>query len=168
VAEALTRLVETQHVVTSRQTLGNAESPQVSVYNPQGDREYPRPALVCRMFLPWEADWEALTYEEIELLNLLPSLGPGEYPVRLNDGSKATVSLQIERGPDGRPHRLLLSGLGLFDNEKHRLAPPLASLLRQLLASKASTRKAAEQVLTMEEREEKVARGELPISAAGR
>lgn len=140
----------------------NKTAPGISVFNPQGDKDYARPSLKCKMFLPWQAEEVSLTWEEIELLNLLE---PGEFAIRRNDGTKVRVTVQMTKTIDGKPDRLMLNAETGFDNLNHKLMPPLTDLLRQILKLGSSRQaKAAEKILTMEARETLVREGQLPIS----
>lgn len=143
----------------------NRTAPGRSVYNPQGDAQYPRPRLKCKMFIPWPADPESLTFEEIELLNLLE---PGEYFVRRNDGTRITVTIRASHNLNGSMDRLLLNAETAFNNDNHWLMPPLATLLREVLKQVPAARDKAGNVLTMDDREYLVSRGELPISVGVR
>jgi len=139
----------------------NKHAPGISDLNPQGELQYPRPKLKCEMFIPWEAEQESLTWEEIELLNLLES---GEFVVKRNDGVKIMVSVQMLMNLNGKPNRVLMNSETAFNDEHHWMMPPLTTILRQVLHSRPHTREAAEKVLTMDERLEKVSRGELAVS----
>lgn len=144
----------------------NRTAPGISVFNPQGDTQFPRPKLKCRMFLPWQAEEASLTFEEIELLNLLES---GEFTLRRNDDSKITVTVRtIVNESTGKPDRLLVNSETAYNNDNHWMMPPLAKMLREVLRQRPSTRSAADQVLTMDERVEAVERGELPVSVGVR
>lgn len=126
----------------------NMFAPDVSVFNPRGERDHPRPNLACPMFLPWEAEKESLTREEIELLNLLE---PGEFYVRRNDESKILVTIKTTTNPNtGKHDRLLMNSETGFNNDYHWLIPPLRQTLRQILNQRAHTKEAATKVLTME------------------
>lgn len=143
----------------------NKIAPGISDLNPQGDLEFPRPRLKCEMFIPWEAEQEGLTWEEIELLNLLEE---GEYAIKRNDGVKVGVKVQIQFNLNGKPNRLLMNSENSFNDENHWMMPTLVSILRQILASRPHTKVAAAQVVTMDERVQMVETGELAISAGRR
>lgn len=143
----------------------NKHSHLICDLNPQGDRQYARPPLKCKMFIPWEAEPESLTFEEIELLNLLEE---GEFIIKRNDGVKVNVTVRMTHNLNGKPDRLLLNSETAFNEENHWMMPPLTSTLRQILATRPHTKKAALEVLTMEERYDMVASGELPVSVGVR
>lgn len=143
----------------------NKLSPGVSSFNPQGDREYPRPALKCPMFLPWEAEQGSLTFEEIELLNLLEE---GDYAVKRNDGTKLKVAVKIKMNMNGTPDTLFMNSEAAFNEENHWMMPSLVIILRQVLDANPNTRKAANEVMTMDERVEAVRSGELTVSVGAR
>jgi hypothetical protein len=83
----------------------NATHPDVSPFNPLGDRDHPRPELVCRMFLPWEAERASLTWEEIELLNLLAEAGSYEYTVAGRCGCSSRAGRSSTRSITARCRR---------------------------------------------------------------
>lgn len=148
----------------------NEVNPQVSVFNRRGvllDEKAPgphKPKLKCLMLLPWLAEWESLTREEVELLNLLQA---GEYMLKRIDNSKVRVTVQMEMRVDGKtPSRLLMTHDTAFNNDNFRLMPPLSDLLRQVLKQHESpdVRAMAGAVLTDEEEEALIEAGEIAIS----
>ena len=147
----------------------NEVVPQVSVFNRRGvtlpaDATGPRKApLKCTMMLPWIAEWESLTREEVDLLNLLE---PGEFLIRRADQSKVRVIVTLSYHVDGHtPSTLVLTHETAFNNDNFRLAPPLATMLRQILKqSSPAVARAANQVLTDEEEEALIEAGELAIA----
>lgn len=143
----------------------NKFAPAISDFNPQGDRQYPRPKLKCPMFLPWEAEAESLTYEEIELLNLLED---GEYTIKRNDGSKVGVKVKLKRNLNGTPDVLLMNSEQAYNEENHWMMPGLTMVLRQVLGHRPHTKRAAAEIMTMDERMEAVRAGELPVSVGAR
>lgn len=139
--------------------------PQISVLNPRGERDFPKPRLKCLMMIPWLADPDSLSREEIELLNLLE---PGEFVVRKMDGTKVKVTVRIDYGLDEiTPSRLLMNHETAFNNDNHRWMPPLTDFVRQVLnASKDPETKAkAAAVLTMDEEVALIEAGKLLVAA---
>lgn len=159
----LAGMMETMKSLVQQQVVGNAGAaeairksqdpsnmfaPDMSVFNPRGERDFPRPQLKCRMFLPWEAERESLTREEIELLNLLE---PGEFFIRRNDESRMMVDIKATINPNsGKFDRLLMNSETGFNNDYHWLVPPLRHMLRQILRQRPATAKAADAVMTTE------------------
>lgn len=143
----------------------NKFAPLISVFNPQGDLQYPKPDLKCKMYLPWEAEKESLTWEEIELLNLLQA---GEYTVKRNDGTKIMITVKIVRNLNGRPERLLMNSETGFNDDNHWLMPPLTTTLRNILDQNPETKQLAREILTMDERYDLVLEGKLPVSVGQR
>ncbi len=136
----------------------NQNSPKISVFNPRGDKDFPRPTLKCPMFIPYPAYQDDLTREEIELLNLLE---PGEYRVKRTDGSWITLTVAVERQVDGQSlSRLTISHDTAFRNLQHHLLPPKCDMLRAMLAQK-DTKAAALAVVSMEEEEALILAGQL-------
>lgn len=147
----------------------NEVVPNISVFNRRGtmlpdNAEGPRkPKLKCLMMLPWLAEWESLTREEVELLNMLEA---GEYQLKRIDNSKVRVVIQVELRVDGKtPSRLLLNHDTAFNNDNFRLMPPLPDMLRQLLKQHdPEIRSVSAAVLSDEEEEALIEAGELSIS----
>lgn len=135
--------------IRKSQDPSNMFVPNVSVFNPRGERDHPRPKLKCRMFLPWEAEVESLTREEIELLNLLE---PGEFYIRRNDESRILIEIKANVNPNtGAFDRLLMNSETGFNNDYHWLIPPMRNMLRQILNQRPSTRVAAAAVRSVED-----------------
>lgn len=139
----------------------NRTGPNISALNPQGDSQYPRPKLRCVMFLPWEAEAESLTWEEIELLNLLRQ---GDYAVRRNDGVKVQVTVKVKMNLNGTSDTLLMNSEAGYNDENAWMMPPLTNILRQILMGHPETKHAAASVMTMDERRAAVMAKELPVS----
>ncbi len=141
----------------------NEVVPQISVYNRRGEKDFPKPPLKCLMMLPWLAEWESLTREEIQLLNLLE---PGEYRMRRIDNSVVMVHIEVTMNYDGtKPSRLLLNHDTAFNNDNFRLVPPLNDFLRSLLKQHPSAiAEAARQVMSDEEEAMLIEMGDLSVS----
>lgn len=139
----------------------NRTGPNISAFNPQGESQHPRPKLRCEMFLPWEAEADSLTWEEIELLNLLRE---GEYAIRRNDGVKVKVTIKVKMNLNGTPDVLLMNSEAGFNDENAWMMPPLTNILRQVLMGHPETKHAAASVMTMDERRAAIAAKELPVS----
>lgn len=144
----------------------NKASPKISVFNPQGEKDYPMPRLKCDVFVPWRntPEMHGFDWEEVELFNLLE---PGEYPVELNDGAVITVNVVgVRNSLNGKIEKMSLFGMrdeegrysGLFTNENKQQFPSLKMMLRQMIGESASS------VLSMQKRRALVADGKLPIS----
>lgn len=160
----LSGMMETMKALVEQQVAGNKSSadalrksqdpsnpfaPDISVFNPRGERDHPRPQLKCRMFLPWEAERESLTREEIELLNLLE---PGEFYVQRNDESRIMVTVAGTTNPNtSRPDRILMNSETALNNDYHALMPPLRKWLRQILNQRPGTKMSASRVMTTED-----------------
>jgi hypothetical protein len=168
--EAVDRMADSQlksaDMQIRAQRPSNSVVPMRSVYNPRGETlpDYRKPELKCVMMIPWLAENDMLTREEVELLNLLDD---GEFTVRRIDNTKIRVTVHIEWDLDHRkPTRLLLNHETAFSNDYFRLMPPLAEMLRQILkqSDDPEVRKAAAEVLTMEEEEAMIEAGQLTVS----
>jgi hypothetical protein len=161
--DVLTLLKESLDPVTKAKEMAKAVKPQnespprISSLNPQGDKDYPRPALPFRkIYVPYEAEPEDFTWEELELMALLET---GSYIVKRNDNSKVPITVEVTTNAlTKKPEALwIVSELG-FSTENRALMPPMANYLRQILGDKAKA------ILTMEDRREMVSEGALPVS----
>lgn len=147
----------------------NEVVPNVSVFNRRGvllDSNSPgphKPPLKCIMLIPWLVEWESITREEAELLNLLQ---PGEYSLKRIDNSKVRVTITLDYKVDGKtPSRLVVTHDTAFNNDNFRMMPPLPDMLRQYLRQHdPETAVMAGAVLTDEEEEALIEAGELSIS----
>ena len=145
----------------------NQQHPKVSVYNPQGDKDYPMPALKCDVHMPFpqRVNDHGMDWEEVELMNLLE---PGTYKVELNDGAVVTVNVIGRKNhATGIVESMSWSGpidpdtghpTPLFTATNKLLFPSLRNMLRQMLGD------TAEGVMTQATRTRKVKAGELPVS----
>jgi hypothetical protein len=121
--------------------------PNLSAYNPRGDKDFPRPPLKCPMLIPWPVEQEAHTREEIELLNLLEA---GEFVITRSDRSKLKLTVAIARKLDSEePSQLSVNHETGFNNDNHKQLPH--DWIRQLVSANPKTKAAAANVLTMEE-----------------
>lgn len=119
--------------------------------------------LKCPMMVPWIAEWESLTREEVDLLNLLE---PGSFIVSRIDRTKITVSVQMRYKEDGHtPAMLLLTHETSFNNDNFKLMPPLSDMLRYILkqSDRVTAQKAAA-VLSDEEEEALIEAGDLLVT----
>lgn len=145
----------------------NEVIPNVSVFNRRGTMlgdEYQKPKLKCKMLLPWEAEDESMTREEVELLNLMEA---GIYTIHRIDRSKITVTVQVQYGVDNiSPTHLVMQHDTAYNNDNFRLMPPFADMLREMLRQHdRSIAQIAKAVLTDEEEEALIEAGELSVSA---
>lgn len=148
----------------------NEVVPMRSVFNRRGqllgdEATGPKkPHLKCLMMIPWLVEWESVTREEAELLNLLEK---GDYMLKRVDNSKVRVTVTMEFNTQGdRPTRLLLNHDTAFNNDNFRLIPDLVSMLRQILKQHdPSIAMLAAAVLSDEEEEAMIEAGMLSVSA---
>lgn len=144
----------------------NEVVPGVSVFNRRGTglgAEYQKPKLKCLMMIPWLVEWESITREEVELLNLLQ---PGDYQLKRIDGTKVRIGVRIDYAVDNvTPSRLVMSHETAFNNDNFKLIPGLVELLRQILRQHdPDVRHEAAAVLSDEEEEAMIEAGELSVS----
>lgn len=136
-----------------------------SVFNRRGDLldDYKKPRLKCIMMLPHLAEWESLTREEVELLNLLE---PGSYQIKRIDNSKVLISVTVDYAVDNKtPSRLIVRHDTAFNNDNFSLFPVLTDWARQALRQHDKAVYAASRaVLSDEEEEAMIEAGELSVS----
>lgn len=79
----------------------NSQAPMVSVFNPRGETEHPRPRFVAGKVTQngIELETDTLTWEEIEAINALP---PGEFLVHKANGTTTPLTVKHTRGMDGK------------------------------------------------------------------
>lgn len=144
----------------------NTVIPNVSVFNRRGELlpDYQKPKLKCLMMIPWLIEWESVTREEVELLNLLEA---GSYSLKRIDRTKINVDIKVEYKTDNvTPSRLLMNHETAFNNDNFTMMPPLADMLRDILKQHdRQIARAAQAVLTDEEEEALIEAGELSVSA---
>lgn len=147
----------------------NKRPPDISAFNPRGEKDFPMPKLKCRMLIPHPQDpnFHGCTREEVELLNRLEF---GEYRVTLNDGTVQTANVIGNKHPQTGEITLLeirgqMDGNGnfgaLYSKDRFRDMPALAPMLRDMLSQKGI---AHEDVLTMGQERELVKLGQLEVS----
>lgn len=140
--------------------------PEVSVFNRRGTKleDYQKPKLKCLMMLPWLVEWESVTREEVELLNLLEA---GSYVITRIDRTKITATVTIDYKTDGKtPSRLIMTHDTAFNNDNFKMMPPLTDMLRGILKQHdRSIANASKAVLSDEEEEALIEAGQLSVSA---
>ena len=78
------------------QKVENAQAPMVSVFNPKGDRDNPKPALRAKTTQNGiELGTDSLTWEEIVALNCLPA---GEFRVTKANGDRIPFTIRHVKG----------------------------------------------------------------------
>jgi hypothetical protein len=109
----------------------NDTHPDVSVYNPRGERDHPRPHLVCEMYLgPYPLERDVLTWKEIELLN---QLEPGLYDITKADGSVVPFHVIPRLRVDGKTVERLTIAFPCADDDQKQNFPPFATMLREVV-----------------------------------
>lgn len=82
----------------------NETAPDISIYNPFGERDHPRPALRATFVRNGIREMpDSLTWEEIELTNRLPL---GEWHVSKSDGSPLPFKVWEVKSDTGQIQRL--------------------------------------------------------------
>ena len=138
-----------------------SQGPQISEFNPRGQKDFPMPELKCEIHAPWQSKpgLHAFTREEVELVNLLE---PGTYHVDMVDGSTIAVNVVgVKNGQTGKIESLTLCGVyddttriyaALYTKENKQLFPGFAAMLRQMLGEDRCAN-----VLTMREEKRRIA-----------
>jgi hypothetical protein len=109
----------------------NETHPDVSVYNPRGERDHPRPRLICEMFLgPYPLEKDVLSVKEIELLNRLE---PGLYDVTKADGMIVPFHVIPRMRVDGRTVERITIAFPCADDDQKQNFPPFAMMLREVV-----------------------------------
>ncbi len=135
-------ITETKDKPRSRE---DHEYERVSNFNPKGDRDHPRPDMICPTFLavineddpsqpptPYiEFAKSTMTYDELVAINSLPELST---TVELNDGSKELFTVYVKKDPvSGRAVRKLLSfRKRCYEKDKRNSVPNVRQLWRQV------------------------------------
>jgi hypothetical protein len=109
----------------------NETHPDISVFNPRGERDHPRPRLMCEMFLgPYPLERDVLTWRELELLN---QLEPGLYDITKADGSVVPFHVIPRLRADGRTVERLTIAFPCADDDQKQNFPPFATMLREVV-----------------------------------
>jgi hypothetical protein len=109
----------------------NDPAPMVSVYNPEGDRDHPRPALKCEftVFNGIPIDGTTDTVEELTLFNRLVA---GDYWVGKSDGSMMLFKVREHRNDLGHLRRIDIS-FPYRDDADRAGVMPMVSWLRDVV-----------------------------------
>jgi hypothetical protein len=109
----------------------NDTCPEVSVYNPRGERDHPRPLLQCDFFLgSYPLDRDTLTLKEIDLMN---QLEPGSFEVTKGDGQVVVFHVIPRFKMDGKTLDRLTIAFPCGDNEQKQNFPPFSVMLREVV-----------------------------------
>jgi hypothetical protein len=127
----------------------NTSPPNISVYNPRGQKDFAMPTLKCELYAPFQLtpslqeSSPSLDREEVELFNLLE---PGIYTLMLADDSEIPVSVIGTRNAlTGALERIGLMGAkdpdtngytALFTHSNKQTFPPFKKMLRQLVGAR--------------------------------
>lgn len=136
----------------------NTASPQISAFNPRGQKDFPMPDLKCEVHMPFpqRPTMHGFTREEVELMNLVE---PGDYVIEMADGSTQKVSIIGKKNNDGRIEQMRFAGpfdpdtgthTALFTRNNKQTFPALANMLRQIVGD------AADAVMPMKEEVKRV------------
>jgi hypothetical protein len=108
----------------------NDPAPGVSVYNPKGERDFPKPDLKCKMlWVGFPLQKDQLTPQEVDLLNRIDTIG--DFPFHRADGSLDTCSISGERDANGKWTQIAFS-FRCKGDDRHNL-PTMTAMLREIL-----------------------------------
>ncbi len=100
--DAMLALIKEREDARPHENLFNP--PMMSDYNPQGDRDNPKPDLKCKMYwLGYKMTKETMTPEEVSLMNRLE---PGNYRVVKSDGRSIPFTVQTKLDEAGKLEKL--------------------------------------------------------------
>jgi hypothetical protein len=109
----------------------NERHPDVSVFNPKGERDHPRPHLPCEYFYnQMPLDRNDLTVDE---LTLLLEVQPGRYAITKTDDSEGTVEVFARRTGTGRIDQVHVC-LHAVDHDARMNWPNFKTVLTQMVA----------------------------------
>lgn len=124
----------------------NKVAPNVSAFNPMGERDHPRDGLKCHMYIgqydeegvvqaAYPIIEDACTREEQALCNALEQ---GEATVERNDGITGRVIVQARRDGAGKLNRIILAfPYGWLSKEFQAQLPRMRVVLEQILGKTA-------------------------------
>ena len=126
----------------------NKRGPDASVFNPQGQKDHPMPALAFDVLAPWpmsKGNYHPLTSEEVQLMNRVV---PGDCVLELTDESEIRCSIIATKNMNsGVIERLAFMGardpesnsyVTLFSKERRHLMPSMVKILRSILEQQST------------------------------
>jgi len=121
----------------------NKRGPEISAFNPQGQKDYPMPDLAFDVLAPWpmtKGRYHPLTVEEVTLMN---RVRPGEVIIELSDDTSVHCSIIATKNmTTGKIERIAFMGARdpdtngystLFSKERRHLMPSMLKILHQVL-----------------------------------
>lgn len=122
----------------------NMQPPQISEFNPRGEKDYPMPALAFDVLAPWpmqKGKYHPLTVEEVTLMNRVQA--PGECVIELRDNTTVRCSIiATKNAATGRTERIAFMGardsesnqyVTLYSKERRHEMPTMIPFLHQVL-----------------------------------
>lgn len=151
----------TLHALAMKKALRpeNEQSPMISVFNPKGERDFPRPKPKCEFKLgPFPicdpGDYSSSTWTEIELLN---QLVPGVFPVTKSDGSTVKLVVKPEYDTSGTKLTQMVLLMPIADDEQKNNYPPLLQILSEVVTGDSAAHNFAQMQARIRELETKLA-----------
>lgn len=138
----------------------NEVAPGVSVYNPQGERDHPRPKPThIYMMGPYPiadpGNYDTVTLTEIELLN---QLKPGDFQVTKADGTSVKATIKTEYEGDGTKPRRTWLHIPIANDEQKESWPPLVQVLSEILTGETPMQSYARYQRIIAEQQAEIAR----------
>ncbi len=136
----------------------NDAVPNISAFNPRGEKDYPMPALKCEILAPYSIHpaYHGLDREEVELFNLLE---PGEYDIDLVDGTRGRIFVKGTYNEITQTlEKMAFDTSPRWTSENKSLFPSTRVMLREMLGEAASA------VRTMGEERKLILAGSLAVS----
>ncbi len=122
----------------------NTRGPDISAFNPLGEKDHPMPALAFDVMAPWQmtkGKFHPLTREEVELMNRVQA--PSEVTIELLDDTSVRCAIIAQKNIiSGATERIAFMGpkdseggmyTSLFTKERKTLVPSMVKLLHQIL-----------------------------------
>lgn len=122
----------------------NTRGPEISAFNPLGEKDFPMEALKFDVLAPWQMQkgrFHPLTIEEVRLMNLVQA--PSDVVLELLDETSVRCSIIAQKNMvSGVIERIAFMGpkdaeggmyTSLFTKERKALIPSMVKLLHQVL-----------------------------------
>ena len=142
----------------------NLQPPNISVFNPRGEKDFPMPALAFDVLAPWpmsKGKYHPMTVEEVTLMN---RVRPGEVTLLLRDDTTVACSIiATKNATTQKLERIAFMGardsenngyVTLFSKERRHEMPSMVQLLHQVLEQQGTD---YTDILTMKELNARIA-----------
>lgn len=143
----------------------NLQPPNISAFNPRGEKDYPMPHLAFDVLAPWpmqKGKYHPLTVEEVTLMNRVQA--PSEVVIDLRDDTTVRCSIiATKNSATGKIERIAFMGardsesnqyVTLYSKERRHEMPTMVPFLHQVLDQQGID---YSDVLTMKELHQRIA-----------